>query len=89
LFRQPTAWEKYRWQIVLVGTALLLQAALIGVLLHENRRRRRAEASASKLESELAHMNRVATASRPNRAAWGWACRFANQSSRPMKVGLR
>ena len=42
--------------------ALLLQAALIGVLLYENRRRRRAEASASKLQSDLAHMNRVATA---------------------------
>ncbi len=61
-FREPTVWDQYRWQIILIGMALLLQAALIGVLLHENRRRRRAEASAGKLQSELAHMNRVATA---------------------------
>ena len=55
-------WDQYHWQIVMIGTVLLLQTALIGALLHENRRRRRAEASASKLESDLAHMNRVATA---------------------------
>ena len=61
-FREPTVWDQYQSQIVLVGIALLLQAALIGVLLYENRRRRRAEASASKLQSDLAHMNRVATA---------------------------
>ena len=62
-FREPTIWDQYHRQIMLVGMALLLQAALIGVLLYENRRRRRAEASASKLQSDLAHMNRVATAS--------------------------
>ena len=62
LFREPTVWDQYQWQIFLIGMALLLQAALIGVLLYENRRRRRAEASASKLQSDLAHMNRVATA---------------------------
>ena len=55
-------WDLYHRQIVMIGTLLLLQTALIGVLLHENHRRRRAEASASKLESDLAHMNRVATA---------------------------
>ncbi len=61
-FREPTVWDRYHRQIVMIGTVLLLQTALIGVLLHENRRRRRAEASASKLESDLAHMNCVATA---------------------------
>ena len=61
-FREPTVWDLYHRQIVMIGTLLLLQTALIGVLLHENRRRRRAEASASKLQSDLAHMNRVATA---------------------------
>ena len=62
LFRPPTAWDQYRRQIILIGMALLLQSALIGVLLYEHRRRRRAEASAIKLQSDLAHMNRVATA---------------------------
>jgi signal transduction histidine kinase len=61
LFRQPTAWNQYRWEIVLIGMALLLQAALIGVLLYEHRRRLRSEASARKLVLDLAHMNRVAT----------------------------
>ena len=48
-FREPTVWDQYHRQIVMIGTVLLLQTALIGVLLHENHRRRRAEASASKL----------------------------------------
>ena len=61
LFRPPTAWEQYRRQIILIGMALLLQSALIGILLYEHRRRHRAEASAIKLQSDLAHMNRVAT----------------------------
>ncbi len=61
-FREPTVWDQYHRQIVMILTVLLLQTALIGVLLHENRRRRRAEASAIKMQSDLAHMNRVATA---------------------------
>ena len=61
-FREPTVWDQYQRQIILIGMALLLQAALIGVLLYEHRRRRRAEASASHLQSDLAHLNRVATA---------------------------
>ena len=61
-FREPTVWDQYHRQIVMIGMVLLLQTVLIGVLLHENHRRRRAEASASKLQSDLAHMNRVATA---------------------------
>jgi signal transduction histidine kinase len=61
-FREPTVWDQYHRQIVMIGMVLLLQTVLIGVLLRENHRRRRAEASASKLQSDLAHMNRVATA---------------------------
>ena len=41
---------------------VLLQAVLIGVLLYEDRRRRAAEARSFELSSELAHVNRVATA---------------------------
>ena len=61
LFREPTAWEQYRRQIILIAMALLLQSALIGILLYEYRRRRRAEAGAIKLQSDLARLNRVAT----------------------------
>lgn len=61
-YRAPKVWEEYQSQITLAGITLVLQAGLIGVLLYENLRRRRAEARASKLQSDLAHMNRVATA---------------------------
>jgi signal transduction histidine kinase len=61
-FRQRTLWDMYRWQIILVATTLLLQATLITVLLFEHRRRRNAEALARKRMSELAHVNRIATA---------------------------
>jgi signal transduction histidine kinase len=61
-FRQPTAWEQYHWQIMLIAAALLLQTGLIIGLIHEHRRRRVAEVDARRRISELAHMNRVATA---------------------------
>jgi signal transduction histidine kinase len=61
-FRERTLWDLYRWQIILVATTLLLQATLITVLLFEHRRRRTAEALARRRMSELAHVNRMATA---------------------------
>jgi signal transduction histidine kinase len=61
-FRERTLWDLYRWQIILVATTLLLQATLITVLLFEHRRRRNAEALARKQMSDLAHVNRIATA---------------------------
>jgi len=61
-FREPTVWEKYRWQIITVVLVFLLQAALITGLLYEHRRRRNAEVEARRRMAELAHMNRHATA---------------------------
>ena len=61
-FRDPTAWEKYRLQILAIFAALLLQAALICWLIYEHRRRHLAEVLARNSMSELTHMNRVATA---------------------------
>jgi signal transduction histidine kinase/ABC-type uncharacterized transport system substrate-binding protein len=61
-FRERSLWDLYRWQIILVATTLLLQATLITVLLFEHRRRRNAEALARRRMSELAHVNRMATA---------------------------
>ena len=61
-FRDPTLWSQYKWQVLLVGAALLFQAGLISVLLHERHSRRRAEATARDMMSELGHVNRMATA---------------------------
>ena len=61
-FRDPTLWEQYHWHIVTVAAALLLQASLITVLLYERRRRYNAEIETRQRMSELAHMNRRATA---------------------------
>jgi C4-dicarboxylate-specific signal transduction histidine kinase len=62
LFRKPTAWEQYAWQISLVSTAILLQAGLIWILLHERHRRQAAEVQSRQRMAELAHANRFSTA---------------------------
>jgi C4-dicarboxylate-specific signal transduction histidine kinase len=61
-FREPTVWEQYRSETLAIFAALLFQAALIGFLIHEHRRRHLAEVSARHAMAELTHMNRVATA---------------------------
>src|SRR5262245_41847332 len=43
LFREPGAWEQYRWQIVLAAAAIAIQMLLIAGLLYQRRRRRFAE----------------------------------------------
>ena len=62
LFREPTAWQRYSWQIVFVAAALLLQAGLIAILLHERRQRHLAEVQSRQRMVELAHVNRFSTA---------------------------
>jgi hypothetical protein len=42
-FRDPTAWEQYSWQIVIIVGVLLVQMFLIVGLFYERRRRRFAE----------------------------------------------
>ena len=61
-FREPTFWQRYRWQSIIVVATILVQATLIAILLQERRRRRYAEVEARKRMSELAHLNRLATA---------------------------
>src|SRR5262249_51138915 len=39
-FPELSAWQRYRWQIILIGVVLLLQTALIVGLLYERRQRR-------------------------------------------------
>jgi signal transduction histidine kinase len=61
-FRRSGVWEQYREYILAAVAAIVVQAALIGWLLLERRRRRTAEVLARNSMSELAQMNRIATA---------------------------
>jgi signal transduction histidine kinase len=61
-FREPSLWEKYRWQTISIAAALLIQAALISVLLHERHKRNNAELESRHRMTELAHVSRQATA---------------------------
>ena len=62
LFREPTVWERYSWQIASIVAVLLIQVGFISVLLKEHRRRRFAEVQSRQRMTELAHVNRFATA---------------------------
>jgi signal transduction histidine kinase len=62
LFREPTAWERYRWQMTSIFPALLLQSAMIMWLLVERYRRLRAEGRSRSLSLEVMHLNRAAEA---------------------------
>ena len=58
LFREPSIWERYSWQLSLIACVILIQGGLIGGLLHERRRRRLAEVESRQRLTELAHLNR-------------------------------
>ena len=45
-FRDPTAWERYRVQILLVCAVVLVQSALIAWLIYTRRKRRPPETAA-------------------------------------------
>jgi C4-dicarboxylate-specific signal transduction histidine kinase len=51
-------WEQYYWQIMLTAAIVLVQSLLIAGLLHEHRRRRRAEIEVRRRMDELALVNR-------------------------------
>jgi signal transduction histidine kinase len=61
-FRELTVWDRYRLHILAVLAAVLLQGALICWLVYEHWRRQIAEADALNRMTELARLNRVATA---------------------------
>lgn len=61
-FREPSAWERYRWQVAIVSLVVALQAILIVGLLYERRRRQFAEVEARERMAELAHSNRYSMA---------------------------
>ena len=60
LFHDPSAWERYRIQILLAVTVILMQAGTIAALVVQDRRRRSAQREASARRLELAHVSRVA-----------------------------
>jgi signal transduction histidine kinase/ABC-type uncharacterized transport system substrate-binding protein len=62
LFREPTAWQRYSWQISLTTAVILAQAGLISALLNARRRRRLAEVQSRQRMSELARVMRFSTA---------------------------
>jgi signal transduction histidine kinase len=62
LFPEPTAWERYFWQIILITAVILAQAGLISAMLAERGRRRLAEVQSAQRTRELALASRFATA---------------------------
>jgi hypothetical protein len=62
LFREPTVWQRYSWQIALITAVILAQAGLILALLNAHRRRHLAEVQSRQRMTELAHVNRFSTA---------------------------
>jgi hypothetical protein len=54
LFREPTVWQRYSWQIASVVAVLLIQAGLITILLREHRRRQLAEVQCARGASSRA-----------------------------------
>ncbi len=62
LFREPTVWQRYSWQIAFIIALILVQAGLISVLLRERGRRQLAEVQSRQRMVELAHVNRFSTA---------------------------
>ena len=61
-FREPGVWEQYRLPIMAILAIIVLQAALISWLIYEHRRRSLAEIRSRNAMTELANMNRLATA---------------------------
>ncbi len=61
-FREFSLWARYRWWLVLVVAAVVLQSTLVIGLIYEDIRRRKAEAHERTLFGQLSHLNRVATA---------------------------
>jgi signal transduction histidine kinase len=61
-FRSPTMWEQYRYSLLGILAAVILQALIILWLLYEHRRRHVAEVLARSTMAELQNVNRLAAA---------------------------
>jgi signal transduction histidine kinase len=58
-FREPSAWERYRWPIIATLALVLLESLLIAGLVVQRARRKRAEAEAAVQRGQLVHAQRV------------------------------
>src|SRR5262249_5231621 len=61
-FRQASLWKQYRWELIAIAAALLLQAVATPGLLPDRRRRQAAELESRHRMMELIHLNRTAAA---------------------------
>ena len=61
-FREPNVWERYRWQMIILGSVLLAQAGVIAGLVVERRRRQIAERELRQRLLEVLHLNRTGIA---------------------------
>ena len=61
-FKEPSFWEAYRTLTIAVACVILFQGFLIGALLLERRRRRKAELAVELQRSEIEHASRLAMA---------------------------
>jgi signal transduction histidine kinase len=61
-FREPSAWQRYRWQLMAIFVALSIQTAMITWLLLEHRRRRNAELESRGRLLQVMHLSRAAEA---------------------------
>ena len=58
-FREPSAWEQYRWPVIGTLALILLESLLIAGLVVQRTRRKRAEAQAALQREHLVHAQRV------------------------------
>jgi len=58
-FYEPTAWQRYRPQILTLIAVIVLQGATISILIVQDWRRRRAERELAQGRTELAHLSRA------------------------------
>jgi signal transduction histidine kinase len=61
-FRQPSAWELYYWQIILIIFVVVVSVTTIAGLIWEDRRRRKAEVESKGRLQQIIHMDRTAIA---------------------------
>jgi signal transduction histidine kinase len=62
LFREPTLWDRYRYQLIGVAVLVVSQTGLIVLLLLQRRRRRAAELGLAAQRVQLLHASRLAVA---------------------------
>src|SRR5262245_29467205 len=79
LFREPSAWERYQWQLTAVLAGLLLQAAMIMALLVERHGRQKAERESRARMLEVMHLSRSA-------AVGAMSSSFAHELSQPLST---